>query len=80
MKRCRRSGTPPFRAQLREAVAAVEETNRVVGLSRLVEQVRTSGRTNLTTLSVMEAYRRNTSAQADDAFPYAAWGLRPQSG
>jgi hypothetical protein len=53
-----------LRRHLHEAVAAVEETNRVVGLSRLVEQVRGSGQT---TLAVMEQYQRNASGQDADA-------------
>jgi hypothetical protein len=65
-----------LKGQLQQAVAAVEETNRVVGLSRLVEQVRTSGRS---TLAVTAEYKRNAARQDAEAFPYMAWGLCPSS-
>jgi hypothetical protein len=61
-----------LRAQLREAVAAVEETNRVVGLSRLVDQVRGSGQT---TLAVMDQCKHNAATQDANACPYMVWGL-----
>ncbi len=61
-----------LKARLREAVAAVEETNRVVGLSRLVEQVRGSGRA---TWDVMEEVRHHASDQGPGAGPYLVWGL-----
>ena len=64
--------TNTLRAQLGEAIAAVEETNRVVGLSRLVEQVRESGQT---TLAVMDQHKRNASRQDKNACPFQAWGL-----
>ena len=61
-----------LKGQLLEVVAAIEETNRVLGLSRLVEQVRKSGRT---TLTVLEQFRRNASEQDAEQCPYMAWGL-----
>src|SRR5262245_6468937 len=43
-------------ARLREAVAAVEETNRVVGLARLVDEARGAGQP---TLAVLHRWRQN---------------------
>jgi hypothetical protein len=61
-----------LRSRLQEAVAAIEETNRVIGLSHLVEQVQASGQS---TLGVIEEYRRKVSAGQADAGPFAVWGL-----
>ena len=63
--------TNTLRLQLQEAVAAVEETNRVVGLSRLVEQVRGSGRS---VLAVMEQHKRKASEQDSEQSPHIVWG------
>jgi hypothetical protein len=62
-----------LKGQLREAIAAVEETSRVVGLSRQVEEVRGSGRCS--TLAVMGRSRQNAAGEGDDACQYAAWGF-----
>jgi hypothetical protein len=56
---------------LQQAVAAVEETNRVVGLSQLVNQVHASGQT---THEVMEPSRQKASGQVADG-GYVVWGL-----
>ncbi len=61
--------------RLQEAVAAVEEINRVVGLQRLVEEVRASGRTML---SVREEYRQRSPqepADQEEAGTFVAWGI-----
>jgi hypothetical protein len=57
--------------RLQEAVAAVEETNRVIGLSRLVEEARCSCQT---TLAVMEEYKQNANCHIEGSCPYMAWG------
>jgi hypothetical protein len=64
--------TKELLSRLREAVAAVEETNRVVGLSRLVEEMQTRRRN---TLDAMEQFRRDFAGQDVGAFPYAVWGV-----
>ncbi len=56
--------------QLRAAVAAVEEINRIVGLSRLVDQLRASGQSVLT---AMEECRKQRSAQDPSDTPFAVW-------
>jgi len=61
-----------LRAELQQAVAAVEETSRVAGLARLVEQVRGSGQS---TLAVMEQCKQNASPLDADGCPYMVWGL-----
>jgi hypothetical protein len=62
-----------LRAQLQEAVAAVEETNRVIGLARLVEEVRSSGQSS--TLAVMEQCKQKAREERSDSCEYFAWGL-----
>ena len=59
-------------ARLGDAVAAVEETNRVLGLSRLVDEVRGSGRA---TLEVMKECMRHAADAEGEACPYLVWGL-----
>jgi hypothetical protein len=61
-----------LRSDLQEAMAAVEEMNRVVGLSRLVEQVRGSGQS---TLAVMTQLRAQAAGPEADRDPYRVWGL-----
>jgi hypothetical protein len=55
---------------LREAVAAVKETNRVLGLERLLAELRGSGRSALAVLSEL----RQGTAEARDC-PYVVCGL-----
>src|SRR5206468_3977296 len=55
-----------LKGQLQEAVAAVEETSRVIGLSRLVDQVRGSGQT---VRAVMAEHRQHVSGQDAEANP-----------
>jgi hypothetical protein len=61
-----------LRSDLQEAIAAVEEMKRVVGLSRLVEQVRGSGQS---TLAVMTQLRAQAAGPEADRDPYRVWGL-----
>ena len=58
--------------RLQAAIAAVEETNRVVGLSKLVEHVQASGPK---TAAVMDDCRRHIDQQDANAFPFVVWGL-----
>jgi hypothetical protein len=57
-------------AGLREAVSVVEETSRVVGLSRLVEQVLGSGRS---TRAVLQERAQNAAGMNEHNWPYLAW-------
>ncbi len=59
-------------ASLGTASAAVEETNRVLGLSRMVQHLREAGRT---TAEIMQEFRTNVPSQKTDSPPYAVWGL-----
>jgi hypothetical protein len=61
-----------LRDRVQLAVTAVEETNRVLGLSRLVEHVRASGRT---TLKVVQELNSQKAGQEGEPSPYMAWGL-----
>jgi hypothetical protein len=61
-----------LRGQLHEAVAAVEEHNRVVGLATLVEQVRGEGNS---TLDILREFNRNVGPANAARAPYVAWGL-----
>jgi hypothetical protein len=64
-----------LRTRLLEAVAAVEETNRVLGLRRLVEEVKAAGQS---TLDMMEQHKQHVTGDAGDACSYMAWGLGPE--
>jgi hypothetical protein len=59
-------------AGLATAVAAIEETNRVLGLSRLVQHLREAGRS---TAEIMGELRAGIQGESADASPYAVWGL-----
>jgi hypothetical protein len=59
--------------RLREAVVAVEETNRVIGLSRLVEEVRAAAKG--TTWEVIEQQRQHSAGVDAKVWPYAVWGF-----
>jgi hypothetical protein len=61
-----------LRARLRESVAVVEETNRVLGPRQLVEQVRGSGRT---TLADLRERAQNAAGLNEHDWPLPAWGL-----
>jgi hypothetical protein len=50
-------------------MSAIEETNRVCGLSRLVQE--TKGHT----LEVMDGIKKVLSQQSAEECPYVAWGL-----
>jgi hypothetical protein len=58
-----------LKARLHEAMSAIEETNRVCGLSRLVQE--TKGHT----LEVMDGIKKVLSQQSAEECPYVAWGL-----
>lgn len=66
-----------LKQRLHMAIAAVEETNRIIGLSRMVDQARESGRA---TREILERFRRETANHSGTEFPYLVWGLRPQVG
>jgi hypothetical protein len=68
----RRKWYAGLRARLREAVAVVEETSRVVGPCRLVDQVSGSGRT---TPAVLQERTQNVAGLDPQTWPYLAWGF-----
>jgi hypothetical protein len=59
-------------ASLATAAEAIEETNRVVGLSRLVQHLRDAGKS---TAEIMGEFRGSILGQQADAAPYAIWDL-----
>ena len=58
--------------RLRLATSAIEETNRIIGLSRMVEQSRSSGRA---TRDTIEQFRRETATIDQQTHPYVLWGM-----
>jgi hypothetical protein len=68
----RRKWYAGLRGRLRQAVAVAEETSRVVGLSRLVEQVRGSGHT---TPAVLQERAEHAAGLDPQTWRYLAWGL-----
>jgi hypothetical protein len=59
-------------AELQEAVAAIEETNRIIGLAKLVDESRASQKK---TRDVMETIRANSAGPEKEASPFMVWGF-----
>jgi hypothetical protein len=61
-----------LKVQLMEVVAAIEETNRVLGLSRLVQEAQMN---NKKTRELILDARQHANHQGDDRSPFIVWGL-----
>jgi hypothetical protein len=61
-----------LKVQLMDVVAAIEETNRVLGLSRLVEEAQANNRK---TRDLIRDARQHADHQGDDPSPFIVWGL-----